>query len=65
MIETTTDWSRFWLNDRELARRPWVHDLRSEAVDRLLQEVAPASAVFADRLYTEPYIARWLTPTRP
>ena len=26
LIETTADWSPFWLNDRELARRPWVHD---------------------------------------
>jgi hypothetical protein len=65
LIETTTGWSHFWLNDRELARRPWVHDPRYEAVDRLLQEVAPASSVFADRLFTEPYIARWLTATKP
>ena len=23
-LATTSDWSNFWLNDRELARRPWV-----------------------------------------
>jgi hypothetical protein len=26
LLETTSDWSNCWLNDRELARRPWVHD---------------------------------------
>ena len=26
LLETISDWSNFWLNDRELARRPWVYN---------------------------------------
>jgi hypothetical protein len=26
LVETTQDWSSYWLNDRELPRRPWVFD---------------------------------------
>ena len=62
LIETTAGWSRYWLNDRELARRPWVHDNRYQPVDHLLQNTAPAASVFADRLFTEGYAAHWLTP---
>ncbi|MEI6987522.1 MAG: gamma-glutamylcyclotransferase family protein, partial [Rhodospirillaceae bacterium] len=34
LIETTTDWNEYWLNDRGLARRPWVQDKASRVVDR-------------------------------
>jgi hypothetical protein len=60
LLETTAGWSKYWLNDRELARRPWVHDTRAVAVDRLLATVAPASAFFPERAYGEKYAARWL-----
>ncbi len=26
LLETTSDWSSYWLNDRELARRRWVYN---------------------------------------
>ncbi|HEX5326109.1 MAG TPA: gamma-glutamylcyclotransferase family protein [Acetobacteraceae bacterium] len=57
IIETTKDWSRYWLNDRELARRPWVLDHQSAAVDKLLAAVAPH---FADRMLSEDYAAKYL-----
>jgi hypothetical protein len=59
IIETTADWSQFWLNDRELARRPWVHDVKSGAVDKLLATTAPAAAKLGSRLFAEPYAVRW------
>lgn len=59
LIETTADWSRYWLDDRELARRPWVHDKQSAAVDRLLASVSPAAARFKDRLFPVQYAMRW------
>jgi hypothetical protein len=59
IIETTADWSEFWLNDRELARRPWVHDVKSGAVDKLLATTAPASARLGARLFAEPYAVKW------
>ena len=57
IIATTKDWSRYWLNDRDLARRPWVFDKQSAAVDRLLAADAPR---FVDRLFAEDYAAKYL-----
>jgi hypothetical protein len=59
LIETTADWSQYWLNDRELARRPWVHDGKVSAVDKLLAMTAPASAMLGSRLFAEAYAVRW------
>jgi hypothetical protein len=57
IIVTTRDWSRYWLNDRELARRPWVFDRRAAAVDGLLSAFAPH---YADRMLPEEYAATHL-----
>jgi hypothetical protein len=54
IVATTTDWSAYWLNDRELPRRPWVFDKRSRAVDKILAATAPH---FADRMFPEEYAA--------
>jgi hypothetical protein len=59
IIETTDGWNQFWLNDRELARRPWVRDPAYIAVDRLLANTAPSSGVFPSRMFSEDYAARW------
>jgi hypothetical protein len=55
IIGATTGWSRYWLNDRELGRRPWVFDKSYSVVDRLLVALAPH---FTDRLLPEQYTAR-------
>ena len=60
IIATTKDWSRYWLNDRDLARRPWVFDKQSGAVDRLLAAHAPQ---FADRMFPEEFTAKHLLNT--
>ena len=59
IIETTAGWSRYWLNDRELPRRPWVFDKQSGAVDKLLAASAPH---FADRMFPEQYAAERARP---
>jgi hypothetical protein len=59
LIETTADWSQYWLNDRELARRPWVHDSKYAVVDQMLASVAPATSQFANRLFIVQYAVRW------
>ena len=59
LIETTSGWSQYWLNDRELARRPWVHDALSSTVDQFLAKVPPASTHLGDRLFSEQYAIRW------
>ena len=40
-IETTFLWSPFWLNERELARRPWVHESHYVQIDKLLKTSVP------------------------
>jgi hypothetical protein len=62
ILETTDGWSQFWLNDRELARRPWVHDAKAGRVDALIRKTAPAATHFDERLFPEVYAVRWLTP---
>ena len=58
IIETTDGWSQFWLNDRELARRPWVHDPKTEMVDTLLTDNPASAALFPLRAFPEIYAAR-------
>lgn len=52
IIETTEGWSRYWLNDRQLARRPWIFNSSYQLVDGLLASHAPH---FADRRFAEDY----------
>jgi hypothetical protein len=54
IIETTRDWSPYWLNDRTLARRPWVADKQFASVDTLLATTAPC---FGQRAFSEDYAA--------
>ena len=37
-LETTHGFSGFWLNDREVPRRPWIHQPRHKTIDRLLAD---------------------------
>jgi hypothetical protein len=65
IIATTGDWSRFWLNDREQPRRPWVHTADYRNIDRLLGETEPAKDYLSDRLFPETFTARWLLQQPP
>jgi hypothetical protein len=58
VIETTRDWSPYWLNDRELPRRPWVFDRDSGRTDDLLRQTPPAAEHFDDRLFPEVFAVR-------
>ncbi|MCG5237300.1 gamma-glutamylcyclotransferase family protein [Xanthobacter oligotrophicus] len=60
LIETTFDWSPFWLDDRPTPRRPWAATEQAGAIDRLLASVEPAASQFRNRLYPELYAARHL-----
>jgi hypothetical protein len=55
LIETTVDWNQFWLNDRELARRPWVYDKNHSQVDELLAKTEPAASQFKYRSFPEEF----------
>ena len=41
-IQTTFLWAPFWLNERTLARRPWLHQKQYVKIDKLLAEHVPA-----------------------
>ena len=58
-LETTDGWSDYWLNDRELARRPWVKNPQAAEVDKMLAAVPDAAAKLKSRLFAEPYAIRW------
>ncbi|MDI4657067.1 gamma-glutamylcyclotransferase family protein [Xanthobacter autotrophicus] len=60
LIETTFDWSPFWLDDRPTPRRPWAETEQAGAIDRLLASTEPAASQFRKRLYPELYAARHL-----
>jgi hypothetical protein len=51
ILETSAGWSHFWLNDRELARRPWVHDPKAAKVDELLSTTPATAAQFSSRIF--------------
>jgi hypothetical protein len=59
LLETTSDWSDYWLNDRELARRPWVYNPASSQVDQLLMETSEAAAKLQWRLFPETFAIHW------
>jgi hypothetical protein len=59
VIETTADWSPYWLNDREMARRPWIYDRHYAEADALLSTTEPAAGYFADRMFPGPFSVRW------
>ena len=40
-ILTTFKWGPHWLNERELARRPWLHQANYVQIDRMLSELVP------------------------
>ena len=64
-VETTRDWSEFWLNDRELARRPWIYDKNYSEEDKLLSSAPPAAQHFADRAFSEVFAVRYFASPRP
>ncbi|MGH1591350.1 gamma-glutamylcyclotransferase family protein [Methylobacterium phyllosphaerae] len=65
VIETTADWSPYWLNDRAMARRPWIYDRHYAEADALLSTIEPAASYFSDRMFPGPFSVRWhfRTPT--
>lgn len=60
LVATTSDWGRFWLNDRTTARRPWIATPEAGRMDDILARTQPAAAAFPHRLYGEEYAARIL-----
>ena len=41
-INTTADWSPYWVDDRIYPRRPWVYQSNAIEIDALLQKTIPS-----------------------
>ena len=52
-IATTFQWSVYWLNERELSRRPWLHQKQYARIDALLRKAVPTH--FAHRKLESEY----------
>lgn len=56
-IATTFLWSPFWLNERTLARRPWLHQKQYVQIDKLLREGVPE--YFRHRKLQDEFAVLW------
>jgi hypothetical protein len=67
ILETTDGWNRFWLNDRELAHRPWVEDPKAREVDMVLAKASTTAALLSARTFPEMYgeVLRERAPKQP
>ena len=54
-LETTVGWSKFWVNDRSLPRRPWVHEKRYKILDELLAQYPSHNNFFNERKLDSEY----------
>lgn len=55
LIETTKDWSSYWLNDRMVPRRPWVFEKDAAKIDNLLKINLPSGIYLKDRMFPVDY----------
>ena len=61
-IQSTFKWSPFWLNEREMARRPWLYQEQYMKIDKLLAELVPD--YFRFRKLESEYATLLLNPLR-
>ncbi len=54
-LQTTDNWSMYWLNDRLVARRPWVHFKPHTRVDNLLEQYPSKNNVF----HLRSFVSEW------
>ena len=56
-LETTFEWSQFRINDRVLARRPWIHCPNYAEIDRFLEKFPKEENVVHNRKLAVEYAA--------
>lgn len=49
-LQTTFGWSAFWLNDREIPRRPWIYLDNYKIIDQLLEKYPTKNNKYKHRL---------------
>lgn len=50
IVATTADWNNYWLNDRELPRRPWVRNKMASPIDRVLKSTEQSAKHYGARV---------------
>jgi len=67
LLDSTYDWSEYWLNDRDLPRRPWVFQKQWQEIDQLLAKFPdePSENDFAARKMPERYAVYFLDDAAP
>lgn len=56
-LESTVGWSKYWINDRLLSSRPWVHEKDFQHLDELLAEYPTENNMFHERRLESEYAA--------
>lgn len=59
-LETTTGWSKYWINDRSLPRRPWIHETNYKIMDELLARYPTQNNFFHERKLDTEYSVYFL-----
>ena len=54
-LDTTIGWSKFWINERNIPRRPWIHEEQYKLLDDLLAEYPRQSNTFSERRLASEY----------
>lgn len=54
-LETTYNWNKYWLNDREISRRPWIYQKNYKIIDELLRNYPSHNNTFISRLLEVEY----------
>ena len=52
-LNTTYSWNKYWLNDRKLARRPWIHEKNYKIIDKLLSKYPKINYIMYRKLTSE------------
>ena len=62
-VLTTGGWSRYWLNDAPMSRRPWLHRPRHGEIDAICRE-HNVHTQFDERRHPEEFSGRWMGSLR-
>ena len=56
-LGTTSNWSKYWINDRLIPRRPWIHVPKHKEIDTLLEFNIFSKDFFKFRRLPETYLS--------
>lgn len=57
-LDSARGFTGFWINDREVPRRPWVHQPKYKEIDSICKAHPPSGNTFSYRCLSEEYAAK-------